>query len=238
MRVTCYYEPWKKKSETILRAIADGCGGDMRSVESSELGNEDVSVFYGVRPKWKGLLEQAKHEGRTFWYADNSLFDCARERYFRIARNRLQPTGLGDSDGRRFDALGIDIKPMRDGENVILALQSDEFMACVAEAPYWSRNMTAKLQARHGKRLIVRNKGNRKPITEDLKNAGLLVTWSSASAVTALLEGVPVVCSPECCATYAGEDRRKWANVLADQQWTLDELRDGRLVREWAAQHG
>jgi hypothetical protein len=48
--------------------------------------------------------------------------------------------------------------------------------------------------------------------------------------VMALLDGVRVMCAPECAATYAN-NRRRWASVLADNQWTIDELAAGRAWR-------
>jgi hypothetical protein len=213
-----------------MEALADGTGGHLRSIDQSLDNDSEVVAFYGVRPAWKHLWEQCKAEGRTWLYVDNSLFDSCRERYFRIARNRLQPTGLGESDGKRFSELGIKIKHMRDGEKVIVAAQSDEFMECVAEDPTWTERVTANLRRQYGmNRVTLRRKGIGRPLAEDLRHAGLLVTWSSAAAVTALLEGVKVMCSTECCATYAGDDRHRWASCLADNQWTLNEIRAGAV---------
>jgi hypothetical protein len=229
MSVCCIFEPNKIKSRRVMEALAEGLGARLRSYEQG-LDDAQTVAFYGVRPAWKHLWEQCKAEGRTWLYIDNSLFDSCRERHFRIARNRLQPTGEGESDGKRFAELGIPIKPMRDGDKVIVAAQSDEFMECVAEDPGWTERVTAAMRREYGmNRVILRRKGIGRPLADDLRHAGLLVTYSSAAAVTALLEGVRVVCSPECCATYAGDDRRRWASVLANEQFTLEEMRTGMM---------
>lgn len=236
IRVACYPVPGKRKALLISDALVEGVrklygnkAADIYPDAPSEL-KPGIAVFYGVRPAIKHLWQQAKNDGREWWYIDNSAFDCARERYFRIARNRLQPTGQGESDGKRFAEFGIPIKPMRDGDKVIVAAQSDEFMECVAEDPGWTERVTAAMRREYGmNRVILRRKGIGRPLAEDLRHADLLVTWSSAAAVTALLEGVRVVCSPECCAKYVGDDRRRWASVLADQQFTLEEMRSGEM---------
>lgn len=194
------------------------------------------AVFYGVRPSWKHLWEQAKREGRDWYYADNSVFDCVRERQFRVTRNAIQHTGLGKSDGKRFAALGISIKPMRGGSRVVIAAQSQEFMECVAEDPGWLERVSLSLSEQHGD-VIVRTKQDKRPLLEDLKDAGLLVTWSSAAAVTAILEGVPVMCAPQCCVAYAG-DRAAWAAVLADNQWTETEMHGGIAWRSLCERAG
>ncbi|MCR4331295.1 MAG: hypothetical protein NUV34_01105 [Sulfuricaulis sp.] len=78
------------------------------------------------------------------------------------------------------------------------------------------------------------------PLDEDLRGAWALVTHSSNSAVEALLAGIPVFCTNPCGASAMGlsdltqieaprmeEGREKWAAVLASNQWTLKEMREG-----------
>lgn len=205
----------------------------MASTDAREL-EPGAAAFYGVRPGWRHLWEQAQREGRDWYYLDNSLFDVVREQQFRVAKNAIQPSGAGESDGRRFAALGIEVKPMRplgSGTHVVIAAQSPEFMSCVAGDPGWLERVTLAMRARFGAaHVIVRTKPEARPLIDDLKGARMLVTWSSAAAVTALLEGVRVGCAPQCCATHA-DDRERWAGVLADSQWTLDEMRDGTAWR-------
>ncbi|MGP1675905.1 MAG: hypothetical protein ACTS6J_01950 [Burkholderiales bacterium] len=203
----------------------------MASTTAREL-EPGPAAFYGVRPGWMHLWEQAKREGRDWYYLDNSYFDCARERQFRVTKNALQHTGRGESDGRRFASLGIKIKPMRTGgEDVIVCPSTPEFMQVVAGDPGWLDRVTRNLRRQYGAdRVIVRTKQDKRPLMDDLKNARLLVTWGSAAAVTALLEGVRVACAPECCATYA-DDRLRWASVLADHQWDLSEFANGTAWR-------
>lgn len=229
----------------LIDAFAAGCGGRVASTWAPRL-EPGAAVFYGVRAGWLHLWEQAKREGRDYFYMDNSYFDCvrdaqfsfveARPRQFRVTKNAIQHTGLGESDGKRFAALGLDVKPMREGgAKVVVAAQSTEFMKIVADDPDWLARVTENLREQYGSdNLIVRTKKERRPLIEDLKDARLLVTWSSAAAVTALLEGVRVVCAPECCATHA-VDRAKWAAVLADNQWTESELSNGTA---WGALNG
>jgi hypothetical protein len=233
--VCCYPIPGKPKAARTCEAFAAGvsrCGErvDVYREPPSELG-PGAAVFYGVRPSVKHLWEQAKRERRDWYYIDNAYFDPARETYFRVTKNAIQHTGTGESDGSRFAALGLDVKPMRDGVTVLVCPQSAEFMSAVAGDPGWRERVTRNLKRRYGERVIVREKGAARPLREDLAQAGLLVTWSSAAAVMALLDGVRVMCAPECAATFAGEDRRAWASVLADNEWTLEELAAGAAWR-------
>lgn len=230
--VTCYAQPDKKKSQRVLEAFAAGCGAQMASTAAREL-LPGAAAFYGVRPGWAHLWAQAKAEKRDWFYIDNSYFDVARERQFRVTKNAIQHTGLGTTDGKRFAELGIAVKPMRSsGAHVVVCVQSAEFMQVVAQDPGWLARVLPNLQERYGDpRVILRTKHEKRPLADDLRNAGLMVTWSSAAAVTALLEGVRVLCAPQCCATFVGEDRVRWAGVLADQQWTLEEMARGDAWR-------
>lgn len=224
----CYAQLEKSKSQQVLEAFAAGSGAKMAWTTRREL-LPGPAVFYGVRPAWKHLWEQAKREGRDWFFIDNAYFDCCRERYFRVTKNAIQHTGRGVSDGKRFSALGIPIRPMRAGRDYdLVCRQSDEFMRVVANDPHWCIRVITQLRAA-GRYVVVRSKNEKRPLADDLRGACRLWTWSSAAAVTALLEGVPVTCSTQCCA-HEVTDRAQWAAVLADNQFTLEELASNALV--------
>ncbi len=234
--VTCYPIPGKPKARLLCEAFAAGvkaAGGSAHvCTEPPAALQPGAAVFYGVRPAVAHLWAQAKAEGRDWFYIDNSYFDAVRGGQFRVTKNSLQHTGMGRSDGNRFAALNVRVKPMRSGgDYVLLCAQSDEFMEVVAGDRGWTERLTENLRRAHGD-VVVRFKHTQRSLAHDLARAGLVATWSSAAAVEGLLAGVPVLCAPECCATYAGADRKAWASVLADNQWTLDEISKGIA---WAA---
>jgi hypothetical protein len=126
-------------------------------------------------------------------------------------------------------------------------------MKMVVEYPRdWFVDTVAVLQA-HKRHLRVRPWNRDKAaasatLGQDLDGAKCLVTWSSAAANTAIISGVPVVVGSTDCAAYAmsgsiyrlddlqrNEYRERWASVLADNQWTIDELRSGRAWRSLCA---
>lgn len=224
--VVCYAQRDKLKSQRLLEAFAAGCGGRMAWATERKLLPGAV-VFYGVRAPWLHLWQQAKAECRDVFYIDNAYFDCSREQQFRVTKNAIQHNGRGESDGQRLKALGVTVKPWRGGgEYTLVCAQSDEFMAVVAEDARWLKRTTAELRLP----FVVRRKETRRPFAEDLANARVVVTWSSAAAVNALCEGVPVVCSDRCAAYRVG-NRQKWAEVLADNQFTVAEFANGDAWR-------
>lgn len=247
--VTAYPVHGKAKSLEVCRAFVDGCGGAI--VHRAERLASGPAFFYGVDESNVHLYREACERG-GYYYSDNAYFDSARQAYFRVTKDALQHKGEGTSTGERFAALKIAIKPWREGgRHVVVCPQSDQFMKLVVGLKRdWFVDTVAALQAYRPRIVIKVREWNRdktalaSTLGDDLKDARALVTWSSAAAVTAVLEGVPiVVSSPECAAApMSGNlyrldelprpERQNWAGVLADNQWTLPEMREGKA---WTA---
>lgn len=241
-----YPQPGKPKARAVCDAFARGCGGQMvPNIPRALL--PGPAMFYGVRPAWLHLWQQAKAEGREWFYADNAYFDAGRERYFRVCRNRLQHDGSGESDGTRMRALGITVRPWTNGgEHIVVCAQSDEFLRVVSGVDGGAAGWIARtLKAMPTRRpVIVREKRVGRPLAADLEGAWALVTHTSAAANEALIAGVPAFVTGECAASpmAAGplsqieqprrpEGRERWAGALCDRQWTLDEIRNGAAWR-------
>jgi hypothetical protein len=210
-------------------------------------------VFYGVDHsnlhEWNAAM---RDHSTPFYYMDNSYFDKTREKYFRVAKNRYQHSGLGRSDCKRFDSLEIPVEPWRQkGQHIIVIEQSDAFKQMMGTPnEVWQRRVVSAIRSLTFRRIDVRHWSRDKRVAsgsleDHLANAHALVTWSSAAAVTALLQGIAVVCFGQCAAevlstplidierprSYSVEDRYNWAGVLAENQFTIDELRNGLAWR-------
>lgn len=250
--VTAYPVGGKPKSQAICLDFVRSCNGQI----AGEL-RDGPAFFYGVvaganKDIFDAVRARQAAGGPDWFYCDNSMFDAERQQSFRITRNRLQHSGLGISTGERFVHLGIDIQPWRDiGKHIVVCPQSDAFMRDVAGYPgNWLDDVLAELKRHTNRRVQVRvwnrDKGALvRTLAQDLAAAHALVTWSSAAAVTAILSGIPAfVMSPDCAAApmSAGtlneinsprkpSGRREWASVLADNEWSLSEIRDGTAWR-------
>ncbi len=250
--VTCYAQVSKGKSERLCEAFAAGvrAAGQIAQVHAgwTERLRSGAAVFYGVRPSQAHLLEQAKAEGRDWYYIDNAYFDRTRERYFRVTRNRLQHPGTGTSDGARFGVIGARIKPWnKAGGHVLVCPQSDEFMDTFCEdGAGWAAKTVAQLRAITQREVRVRPWQSNKvewyrTLPEDLRGCWALVTYSSASAITAMLEGIPAFVTAADCISRPvanldlariddpeySDGRPAWCNVVADNQWSVDEISGG-----------
>lgn len=242
MALTCYPVAGKKKSFDICVAFSRGAEAQIGTML-----REGAAFFYGVDGSNVEIWNRVRELGREFYYCDNAYFDGARQRYFRVTRNALQHSGVGISDGKRLAKLGIEIKPWRTaGRHVVVCPQSAHFMHTVVGRPGdWLEDVMPEIAAVTDRPVLVRgwsaDKGKMAATLEqDLVDAHVLVTWSSAAAIAAILAGVPAIVLGECAAApVAGttmdqienpptpDGREQWAAVLADNQWTLDEFRAG-----------
>lgn len=246
VNVTAYPVARKQKAFDICLAFIRGCGGQI----GTDYRPGTVAFFYGVDDSNREVWEKVLANGDDYFYCDNSYFDARRQINFRVTKNRLQHSGLGQTNGKRFAAMGVEIKPWRArGEHLVVCPQSDHFMkVLVGHDGNWGDAILAhlKTQARpvHYRDWKPNKAQLAATLGQDLDGAHALVTWSSAAAVTAVLEGVPVVVQSQDCAArcMAGEpwdfetvatpeDRLRWAGVLADNEWTLAEFADGTAWR-------
>jgi hypothetical protein len=223
----------KQKAIDICRAFTDGAPK-----------NATGSVFYGVNKS--NINEWARYPRHPQFYIDNSYFDAARGQQYRVTKGRIQcePAGRA-STGERFARLGITLKPWRpniDGHYLVVE-QSPSFMTTVARDPKWLER-TVKRLTDEGVNVRVRPWDRDKAkmqatLVADLEGASTLVTHSSAAAVTAVIEGIPVIVSDMSALAHMRwstdpehDQRLGYLNVLADNQWTLDEIRAGKAW-EW-----
>ena len=252
--VTGYAGKGKAKARVVCQAFVDGAGGGRVLQPGPPRLVGGSAAFFGVTEATQHLWQQARTEGRDWFYLDNAYFDVARGRMFRAVRNAAQASGCEPPDWARWGALGVPIQPWRrQGRHVLLIAQSPTHMRVVAGQPgHWWRDALELLKRHTDREVVVRGWRSDKralatTLGQALRDCWALVTWSSAAANEALLAGVPVFCAGPCAASPLGladlariespiypEGRATWAAALAGRQWTLDELRQGLA---WHALH-
>lgn len=241
--VTAWPVAGKAKSSLICQAFLAGVQ-DRR---------EDASVFYGVDRSNIRDWNRVREAGQHFYYIDNSYFDATRGAYFRITRDALQHTGIGESDGARFRMIGATIAEWRkSGEHIVVCEQSASFMRDIVRYNGdWLAETISTIRAiSPQRRIVLRSWSPDKPalgrsLPSDLVGAWALVTHSSAAAITALLAGIPTISTAGAAAfmgcnlqkiesPFMPDDRERFFSVLADNQWTLEEMKNGTA---WKALH-
>lgn len=241
MTVTCYPVHGKQKSTDICLAFANGCEGRLRTSYTP-----GPAMFYGVDASNMAAWQQVLGNGDDFYYVDNSYFDHTRGSHFRVTKNRLQTHWDQDSDGLRWAMVEETLREWADPlGHVVVCPQSDSFMRDIVRYPgSWIGDIMRHLQDREtwaktidGKnpRIVVRawnrnKKAASASLLDDLRGARLLVTYSSAAAVTAAILGVPIKVNPPAALwgmPFTPAARLRAMRALADNQFTLDEIRRG-----------
>lgn len=203
------------------------------------------AVFYGVTPWLRHLWTQTKIELRNYWFIDNGYAPCP-EPMFRITFNALQIDGTGRGDPVRRDRSMPRIRAWRKtGKHIVVCMQSEPFHEYHGiRRDKWLDGVLTTLRAHTDRPIIIRDKPIRDPsqpsFRHDLRDAWAVVTWTSRCAVEAIIEGVPAFVTERCAASpMACADlmkiespvypagRMEWAAVLAANQWSFAEMRDG-----------
>ncbi len=240
---TAYAVPSERSSPRFADAWAVGCGG---AVETADTLRPGPIALFGSPRRWE-LIAQARAEGRDWYYADHGYF--GRFKYYRVTRNAYQHdgvSGLTRGDPARLEALGVEIKPWRtSGDHVLICPPDQKFAALFGfNAAAWTGHVIAALRALTRRPLRLRGRDTRGPLADDLAGAWCLVTYVSNAAVEAICAGVPAIVTGACAARpMAATDlravaepptphsREAWAALLANNQWTLDEIRAGQAWR-------
>lgn len=137
----------------------------------------------------------------------------------------LSPVG-GDE---RWDSLGVELAPWREtGQETVILAQRGIGSPPVAMPRSWPSEAQRKWGGR-----IRSHPGNRPhpvPLADDLNKASRVVTWSSGSAITALMMGIPVFSeAPKWVGQQDNTDdgRLSMFRRLAWNQWQLSEIESG-----------
>ena len=218
----------------VKQKAADLCAAFIEGAPRSATGY----VFYGVTEENLPMYRKAKASGQSVYMIDNSAFDKVRGIQYRVSKDRYHHNGIGTSNGQRFADLGIEVQPWQQRSfrrSMIMAVeQSPSYMACVAGDRDWLVREMTLLSQRDTILLRAWNRDKRKAmqtLAQDMDSAFMVLTHSSAAAVEALLAGVRVYVSPmsPCYSILSRQQelRQGLFNVLADNQFSVAEMRDG-----------
>lgn len=230
-----------ERSVDFCRAFAQGCGGSISNRPDMLLPGA-VAGFW--LPELFSILNAAKVDGRTWYYGDKAYFD--RNHYWRITKNAKMHNALGQAKPDRFRQLHLKIKPWRNGSEILLCPQSDTFFRLNGSTQAaWVKSTTEKIRQYSDRPIRVHHKiaGDKTEtiFRNQLGNAWAVVVHSSIAGVQAVLEGIPCFVTDETSTPASfgttdfsklespvkPENREQMAWVLADNQWTLDEIKRG-----------
>jgi hypothetical protein len=238
MSCNVYSIPHEYSSPRFAKAFALGCNG---TVLEKYIGGDWAG--FPSPANWKDV-ERCIAEGNTLYYGDKGYF--LRDKYFRVTKNAPFHTGEGYSDGSRFRRLGINLSNNKQGDNIILCPQTDHFFSRFGLTQHRWLTETIQIIKEHSDRpIIIHHKRDLKPLSAFLKNAWTVVSFSSNSSLEALLHGIPAFCTGKSHMERVTlsdlsrierpifpENLYQHCCVLADNQWTLEEISQGLAWRK------
>lgn len=236
--IHCYDDGLSSSAPRITEAFAVGCGGKVTKSQQY-LGGD--SFLWGSPHTWSSVIKPAMKSGSRWFYSDHLYFG-KRFNIFRITKNAMQHSGKGRSNGKRLKKFNLNFHNWKKGKHIVVCPPDTIFSRLMGfNAEEWVNTTKLILEKNTDRKIIWRDRLNiTKPLEHDLQDAHALITYTSNSAVEALLHGVPVFCNGRCAGQSMGQidfskietpkypnDRRRWAGVLADNQWTLEEIKNG-----------
>jgi len=232
---------------TLIRAFAEGVGCRLAYAEDEPGTLHDIPVVWGVLRDSDRIIAQAKAQGLYFYYIDHAYFDRGHGKSYRITRNGYDAGPVRACPADRLSSLEVEVLPWRMGGAEIIVCPPTEYFMKAHGCPDWLETTMTTLRASTDRPIVIREKPQ--PGTEAvslqqaLQNAHALVTHSSNVAIEAVCLGTPVFVSPASAAAPIGRtelseiespvypDREPWLAHLAYNQFSLEEIRNGRAWR-------
>lgn len=267
MRVVVYGKPRQRE----CAAMAEGCEALGHRVTWrnhgwwDEAGDyfEDAGlvVTFGQR-LWSGVIADAyRRRGVPVLTVD--LPPIRREGYRALWLDRINWMPAGKCDADRLAKMRLHFSPLRDaGDTILVCGQVSGDAAHQMNAKQmrtWAESVIGYLRDAGYSVLWrphpqdpfpidgVRRSDPDTPLEEELRlGTWAIVTHNSTSGITSILEGVPVVCAPDCFYAELCSDSLEcmadpyWPTLaerwdffsrLAYVQWTFDELASGEAMR-------
>lgn len=228
-------------SDTWAKAFAQGCGGRVLLGRAS-FRPAPLAMFPHLDNYH--LMQHAIKEGWDYYFGDHAYF--GRRVYYRITKNAPQITPYLGAKPDRFKKLNVEIKPWRKGGRVVLICQQSEdfFKMRQLSRSAWLSATIAKIKQHTDREILVRSKmggdSTERAFRNSLQGVYAVVVHSSVAGVQAALEGVPCFATEPCASASFGltdlskiesprypDDREELAWSLADNQWTMEEIKMG-----------
>lgn len=231
----------------VIRAFAEGVGCRIAYAEDEPEVLRDIPVVWGVLRDSDRIIAQAKVQRLYFFYVDHAYFNRGHGKSYRITRNGYEAGGVRDCPEDRLNELRLNVAPWRKGGREIIICPPTEYFAQAHGCADWLETTLGSLRSLTDRPIVVREKPRpghaAAPLNKALETAHALVTHSSNVAIEAACLGTPVFVSPASAAAPVGRtavqdiespvypDRQRWLAHLAYNQFSFEEIVDGRAWR-------
>ena len=258
------YDTGHISSEIVCAAIAEGFGCDTE-VAPWARPLETPAAFYGRERGTLAIVRQCAVNGNHWIMADNGYMGAGQyDGHYKLSRDGFQCDGTGIPDEKRLvDVLALtgqkfvkDWRPLtKHGHILICPPIAGYEVSHWFSSIQWRRGISKQIRKLTNRKIRIRYKPGDKgsvvvrPLAVDLKRCHALITHDSNIAVEAIMAGIPVFITGTSPAQVFGNvdlstiveprtegDRWEWLSILANNQWTLNEIRDG-MANETLCKH-
>ena len=231
------------------------------------LPDTDVACMIGVKGRSKEIMDAHLKEGMNTLYFDKGYIRRKAKlhkgwEYWRVSVNSFQPLEYFQKirqSSDRWDKFRYKIHQRTTGQTVLVALSSQKYCNWhnLGDATKYAKSVLKISNKNTGRKIIYRPKPTWKEaveikgfgfsrlptsITDELKNAHVLITYGSNAAFDAVINGIPSIVLGDGIAkpisstslTYiekpffpAQESIYQWCCDLSYCQWTLEEFYSG-----------
>lgn len=237
MSYNIYSAPHELTSPKIAKALHQATGFPVFEDDIARDGNW---MGFGS-PYNHATLKHAQASGFDYFYGDHAYFE--RHKFYRLTKNALFHDGRGKSDGTRLRQFYRTKTPWRKrGRYVVLCPQSEGFFSRLGMTQQgWIDSCKEQIKTYTDRPIVIHHKRDKKPLRLLLKKAWIVVSHSSNSGLEAIMNGIPTITTAHSHVSdmstkgfefiekpYYPDNRLEWAAVLADNQFTLEEIREGK----------
>lgn len=213
----------------------------------------DLLIIWNRYGGWDTQASKVEKRGGVVVVAENGYLgnELAGDRWYAISRSQHNGAGQWPDGGPwRWDSLGVELEPWREGKEIVVLPQRGIGPMGVAMPDRWERDAVERLAKMTRRPVRVRaHPGVNQcvPLEEDLRNAHCVVTWGSGAAWKALRMGVPVfydfdrwIGAPGAmplrgadieCPLRCDVARLRAFRRMAWAQWKLSEIQSGEAFR-------
>jgi hypothetical protein len=218
-----------------------GFGYQIKNV--NEYLEDTDAVMYGILRGCFEIMEKTQEIGRNYVNIDHGYFtDRGKNTYYRMTRNaRSYEYKLFNVPDDRFKKLNITLQEYKTKGQYIVILPPSEYWGNYygVNPDQWATDVVKTLNQYTDMYYKVKKKDETIPLSVWLKEAALLIHYSSMGGLEALIAGVPVITlGPSFLSKYTTNnladfnkviytEREKLFNNLAYNQFTPEELSNG-----------
>lgn len=223
----------------ICKYFATGCGAKIYPCEEA---GDNIATF-GILRGTGDAIKKAKE----FWYMDHAYLGRDKlakwgRGYFRIVHNAFWHNGKGDYPPDRLEKAVPHMNEWRTVGDHVIVIPPSTRMSTFLGLENWLDDTITKIKKHTDRKIVVSHKPiesiPQKPLKVILKEAWVLVTDHSNSAMEAMIRGVPVIMTNPQRKFSRIEDietpllDRSILNTLAYQQWRVEDIQTGQAWSE------